>query len=59
MTQQDISLLITITSTGGNETSGEEKNTVVAIRMIDFNKSFLADKKLQINALIKALRYYS
>ena len=31
----------------------------MAIRPIDFNKTFLADKKLQISALIKALRYSS
>ena len=31
----------------------------MAIRPIDFNKTFLADKTLQINTLNKALRYSS
>ena len=31
----------------------------MAVRPIDFNKTFLVGKKLQINTLIKALRYSS
>ena len=31
----------------------------MVIRPIDFSKTFLAGKKLQINTLIKALRYSS